>query len=162
MTLIFFKRALWKNIRRNIQKQWLLWVAGKSRESEFQGISIFYCIPIFYCICEFSTVSSYASVIRILHVFNHIYYLKTKQGDSEESFQSFSGTNQIKQNFCLCFVVLINYYLIGFSGHNIKYMELYLKLKHSLNTNTKFVMKEIHTKPSLRLEFYNSLISKTC
>ena len=79
MTLIFFKRALWKNIRRNIQKQWLLWVAGKSRESEFQGISIFYCIPIFYCICEFSTVSSYASVIRILHVFNHIYYLKTKQ-----------------------------------------------------------------------------------
>lgn len=62
-----------------------------------------------------------------------------------------------KAELLLVFVVLINYYLIGFSGHNIKYMELYLKLKHSLNTNTKFVMKEIHTKPSLRLEFY-----KTC
>lgn len=151
-----FKSALWKNICRNIQKQWLLCVVGISRESDF------YILLHTSIICEFSTVSSYASVIRILHIFNHIYYLKTKQWNSEESFQKFSGTNQIKKNFCLCFVVLINYYLIGFSGHNIKYMGLYLKLKHSLNTNTKFVMKQIHTKPSLRLEFYNSLISKTC
>lgn len=33
-------------------------------------------------------------------------------------------------------------------------MEIHLKLKHNLNTNTKFVMKEIHTKPALRTEFY--------
>ena len=41
-------------------------------------------------------------------------------------------------------------------------MEIHLKLKHNLNTNTMKMMKEIHTKPALRTEFYNSFVFKTC